>query len=125
MVFVVGLGLVMVAALIVCAPLLRERPGDDMQAGAIDTAFRWEKQKRDEQASPEVHLKLGREWYLRPGHAVVAPGGHQVSEATILRRCRQRCAGSSGSRATMRPGNPRVRTGCRVSRLNVWRRWSS
>ena len=47
MVFVVGLGLVMVAALIVCAPLLRERPGDDMQAGAIDTAFRWEKQKRD------------------------------------------------------------------------------
>lgn len=47
MVFVVGLGLVMVAALIVCAPLLRERPEDEVRAGAIDTALAWEKQKRD------------------------------------------------------------------------------
>jgi hypothetical protein len=47
MVFVVGVALVMTAALIVCVPLLSARPREDVRAGAIDAALRWEKQKRD------------------------------------------------------------------------------
>lgn len=45
--FVVGLAIIMVAAVVVCVPLLREQPRDVTDVEATDRAFRWEKQKRD------------------------------------------------------------------------------
>lgn len=47
MVFIVGLGIIMAAALVVCVPLMRESRVEAVGEELPDVAFQWEKQKRD------------------------------------------------------------------------------
>ena len=63
MVFAVGVGLILVAALAVCAPLFRAAPLDAAPDAPADARARWEKQKQDAYAAikeAELDLQMGK-----------------------------------------------------------------
>lgn len=63
MVFVVGVGLILVAALVVCAPLFRAAPLDAAADAPADARARWQKQKQDAYAAikeAELDLQMGK-----------------------------------------------------------------
>jgi rRNA maturation endonuclease Nob1 len=47
MVFLVGMGIIMAAAIVVCLPLMRESRVDSVGEDPSDVVFQWEKQKHD------------------------------------------------------------------------------
>jgi hypothetical protein len=63
MVFAVGVGLILVAALAVCAPLFRAAPLDAAPDAPADARARWQKQKQDAYAAikeAELDLQMGK-----------------------------------------------------------------
>ena len=63
MVFVVGVGLILVAALVVCVPLFRAVPADAAPDAPADAQARWQKQKHEAYAAikeAELDLQMGK-----------------------------------------------------------------
>jgi hypothetical protein len=63
MVFVVGVGLILVAALVVCMPLFRAAPVDAAPGAPADARARWQKQKHEAYAAikeAELDLQMGK-----------------------------------------------------------------
>ncbi len=63
MVFAVGVGLILVAALVVCVPLFRAVPLDAAPDAPADARARWQKQKQDAYAAikeAELDMQMGK-----------------------------------------------------------------
>jgi hypothetical protein len=102
MVFAVGVGLILAAALVVCLPLFRPAPLDAAAGSPDDARARWQKQKREAYAAikeAELDFQMGK---LATADYDLLRAAEEARALEALRALEDGAAGGTGGRGEAR-----------------------
>jgi hypothetical protein len=98
MLFVVGLGIIFAAAMVVCLPLFRGDHGEAAPAGVDEATLSWERQKRDAYSAikeADLDLRMGK---LTPDDHQAIRRAEEARALEALRALREKTLAREGKK---------------------------